>query len=338
LSTFSGIPSSHQILLVGPPFKKLDEQFGPDVQPNPETRIFLYNKRGIVDPSFSIPPVVLRPKQPDDVEPLGEPSEASKFLSGPDVSPLVQTLPKFERDFLTQFHRGISLYSFVEGCAISARKALGQYQVQQDAMKAVLSNIKDHIDCSAKGFLVVKEKISHQLMLNKEVLDSFEDKLLSLAEIDVIPSLALAIRSYLEKQQKSPSQLQTSSNISALLSVSMSSEDLVRNDSSSVSSNAPKVTLFDCIGIDKARACKEKLSSLCQTIGIDLGEIVSLYDEIFSAANGLDLIVLEESIGKTATYGDAILTIEAILPPQKADLDQLKDSHLSVSEVNYKFT
>lgn len=308
------------------------------MQPNPETRIFLYNKRSIADPSFSMPPVVLRPTLPDDIEPLGEPSEASKFLSGTEVSPLVQTLPKFEREFLTQFHRGISLYSFVEGCAVSARKALGQYQVQQDAMKAVLSNIKEHIDGSAKGFLVVKEKISHQQKLNKDVLSSFGDKLSNLAEIDVIPSLALAIRSYVEKQQKSQSQLQTSSNMSALLSVSMSSEDFVRNESSSASSSAPKVTLVDCISIDKAQACKEKLSSLYQTIEIDLAEIGSLYDEIVSAAADLDCIVLEESIGKVAAYGNAIGTIEAILPPQKADLDQLKDSHLSVSEVTSKFS
>jgi hypothetical protein len=298
----------------------------------------LYNRRSITDPNFTFPPVLLRPTAPPEVEPLGEQSEASKYLLQPGlaVSPLVKTLPVFEREFLSQFHRGISLHSFVEGSAITARKSIAQYQVQRDAVKAVLSNIKDLFDGSSLSFAVIENKISQQQILNLELLNSFDKNLFKLSGITVHYSLATAIRAYIEKQQKSQSQLQASSSVSALLSISVSSEEFTRNESSATtatSSSEVRVNLLDCVVVDKEKAWAEKCSSLYQLVENDRAEVNLLHNEIKASVVELERIVREDGMDKSSSYAEAIETIEAILPPQKADLDQLKDSHMTVFEV-----
>ena len=72
LSTFSGIPISDQILLIGPPYKSIDSLFGSDMQTDQNTKIFLYNRRTLSSSiENSLPLISLRPHAPPEPEPLG---------------------------------------------------------------------------------------------------------------------------------------------------------------------------------------------------------------------------------------------------------------------------
>lgn len=81
LSTFSGIPIGDQILLIGPPFKSLDPFFGSDMQIDPATKIFLYNRCSLSGHSDNtIPLISLRPNAPPEVEPLGGKTLIETFI------------------------------------------------------------------------------------------------------------------------------------------------------------------------------------------------------------------------------------------------------------------
>ena len=80
LSTFSGISSSDQILLIGPPYKSLDPLFAPNIQELSDTRIFLYNRRNIssLGTSVNYPQITLRPMSLPEIEAVQ--GRITKFL------------------------------------------------------------------------------------------------------------------------------------------------------------------------------------------------------------------------------------------------------------------
>lgn len=112
IGLFVSIPPEDQILLIGPPFKRLDSQFGPDIQSDGQ-RIFLYNRK--VFSEEACVPLETRLKPYDILTPvaIGAPPVEIAILLEDSNSPLLKALPGYERHFLTNLKKGILLYIYI---------------------------------------------------------------------------------------------------------------------------------------------------------------------------------------------------------------------------------
>lgn len=137
---------------------------------------------------------------------LPEPSSSSKFILQSELSPLLKILPEYERRFLGQFHRGLSLNSYVHESLISARKSFAQYHVQRSALQAVVSNLQDHFKSVGQAFLSAENKVSKQQSMHREILSSFDQKLSDLGQVFIHPSIARAADSFLSQQKDTSKQ------------------------------------------------------------------------------------------------------------------------------------
>ena len=145
----------------GPPFKNLDKVFAYNIQSSQDTRIFLYNRNSLL-PTFKLPNISLRPWQAPEVEPLGEEPSSSVWLKSQQVSPLLNTVPEYERRFLLQFHHGVALNAYISELLVSARKSQYQFQRQRAALAACVANMKDHVTSVSKLYSRVEKELSAQ--------------------------------------------------------------------------------------------------------------------------------------------------------------------------------
>jgi hypothetical protein len=87
--------------------------------------------------------------------------------------------------------------------------------------------------------------------------------------------------------------------------------------------------------VDREKAWAEKCEEVFQETETCLAEIRLLHEDAKKAVSELELSTSEEGVDRTFDFVVLIETIEAILLPQKADLEQLKCAHLCVFEVFY---
>ena len=160
VSRDSDIPVPDLILLIGPPFKSLDSQFGPELL-RPDTKVYLYNRQGYAD--VNLPPLgpqeVAGPEQPGNL-----PSSISYLRSA--SSPLMRTLPDFGSLIVSQYRRGIALYTYVKESIKSAKKSAEQSTVQAAALAAAVDNLRYHYDLMKKSYQSNVEKLQVLLGYN----------------------------------------------------------------------------------------------------------------------------------------------------------------------------
>ena len=205
LALFVSIPPEDQILLIGPPYKRLDQTFGSQPsgdEPPPPQRIFLYNKRFLVDDSTTtsdalvrLPPYELNIPEPaaDDLAATSTGAYDLVIRLSASSSPLLRALPGYERQLLANLKRGEAFVSFSEQVLTSCRKSLAAQEVQADALQAAIANLKDHFASLKSTFVSAQERLAAQQERHRGLLDTFESHLTALADVPLHPALVAAV-------------------------------------------------------------------------------------------------------------------------------------------------
>jgi hypothetical protein len=208
LALFVSIPPEDQILLIGPPYKRLDQTFGSQPSgdepspPPPPQRIFLYNKRFLVDDSTTtndalvrLPPHELNIPEPavDDLAATSTGAYDLVIRLSAASSPLLRALPGYERQLLANLKRGEAFVSFSEQVLTSCRKSLAAQDVQADALQAAIANLKDHFASLKSTFESAQERLAAQQERHRGLLDTFESHLTALADVPLHPALVAAV-------------------------------------------------------------------------------------------------------------------------------------------------
>ena len=195
---FVSIPPQDQILLIGPPFKRLDPQFGQQGQTEGQ-RIFLYNKQTLMGDAKSQTTVEVRlpPYDMNFPEPVMDMSTSTGYelsmLLDKSSSPLLRALPDFEKQLLRNLKRGEALLLFSEQVSASCKKCMAEQRVQTDALLAAVSNLQDHYDTTKCTFESAHDKFTEQQDRHRRQLDSFETDLESMRGIPLHTALVNAV-------------------------------------------------------------------------------------------------------------------------------------------------
>lgn len=180
LQLFSSIQTNDQIILIGPPFKRIDPVFSPDMQ-MADQKIYLFNKRMFSDPTLEPYEARLKPFSMPEVEPAGFASVS--LTLGESASPLIRALPDYDRQYLTHLKRGEAYILNSEQALISCKKCVDQAEVQQASVEAAISNLYDHFRNTQSSFEAAQQKLQVQQIAHKELLDKFDSNLERLSRI-----------------------------------------------------------------------------------------------------------------------------------------------------------
>ena len=198
LSLFVSIPPQDQILLIGPPFKRLDPQFGLQGQTEGQ-RIFLYNKQTLMGDAKSLTNMEVRlpPYDMNFPEPVMDMSTSTGYelsmLLDKSSSPLLRALPDFEKQLLRNLKRGEALLLFSEQVSASCKKCMAEQSVQTDALLAAVSNLQDHYDTTKFTFESAHDKFTEQQDRHRRQLDSFDADLEAMRSIPLHTALVSAV-------------------------------------------------------------------------------------------------------------------------------------------------
>lgn len=158
------IPPDDQILLVGPPYKRLESLMYFDSQPSDnntmiQLRVFVYDRRIITEPQRRPIETILAPLElPSTLPRLMEPPIRASPLSQ-QLSPLLKALSEYETHFLTNLSRGEYYVSICDQSLASCRRTLQEECTQIDATAAALSNLRDHFSNTNSIFTIRRKAI-----------------------------------------------------------------------------------------------------------------------------------------------------------------------------------
>ena len=342
----------------GPPYKALDNYFSANMQSSPDTHIYLYNKKALTS-TFKIPSVELRPEGPIELQSIGNvPSSSAYLLESPNLSPLLKILPEYERRFLTQYYKGKALSLYTSDLLVSVRKSFNQFQTQQSALAAVVSNLSDHYRSVSSAFNSVQSKIALKLEDRKQLLESFDVNLKALGEQYIHQALVPHAEKFLN-----PSSSSSSSSSSSLFSskqaqgtgamvdnlmdentvpLSLSQSVLEANtcDGSSMNNvnittteftyTTRKLSLLECLSLDKELKWKSKCEEACSATEKGLNELKDSYRDV---QTGVNTVETDQSIITSSDDNERFQSltdsIEQENSQQAVDVDQLKASHIS---------
>ena len=343
----------------GPPFKALDNYFNVNMQPTPDVHIYLYNKKALAS-NFRPASIILRPDAPYEIESIGDvPSSSAYILESPNLSPLLKILPEYERRFLTQYHEGIALSKYISDLLVSARKSLHQYQVQQSALEAVISNLSDHYKSVSSAFNNVQSKIIVQLQERKQVLDNYDSNLEALGRQYIHQALVPHAEKFLNADSSATSTslpsskaigADTTTTVSAIgsivsenalaLSISQNiGEANTSNESSTNNTNniatdlvhtTQKLSLLECLSLEKEKIWKSKCEEASLATEQGLKELKESYSDVQTGVNTVDtdqsIVISNNNSQRLQNFIDLI---EEENSQQIVDMDQLKASHVS---------
>jgi len=185
LSTFSGIPPSDQILLIGPPYKPLESKFTFNLQENGQL-IFLYDRRKFSDDFLSMSDIRLKPFDIPEPGLTGNPMSLSL---GDSTSPILRVIPDYERQYLMHLRKGEAFLDASEEAGASCRRCVAQMEVQCQAMEALISSLTEHYNITQSNFECIRRKQSLLQHNHISLLDFFDQNLSRLGRVPLHPTL-----------------------------------------------------------------------------------------------------------------------------------------------------
>lgn len=299
IQIFIPIPADDQILLIGPPFKRMDNStvsllFAVDTsstidqQSSNKQRIFIYDRRVFTDPNripieYKILPIS---DGPPAIPQLAEQSKEISALSSKNVSPILNTLPGYERHLLANLKRG---ESYVGACDVifnNSRKALDEYTVQLDSIYAAWSNLHDHYQAVKSQYEIVSEKLQLQQNSHYKLINNFESSLVRLKGVVLHPSLVTAMSNQSNNYCRSKDNASNPS--SSLLSFDPSSStafsvisDVLNNLAvNKAAGRQQAITLLDCLSLEKEHAWHKQCVDVHGRIAISLEDLHKLFAHV----------------------------------------------------------
>ena len=299
LATFSGIAPADQILLIGPPFKVLDSNFGPDMCANGQ-QIFMFDKRIMSDSAGEPAAVKLKPFA------VPQPASADMPMSislAESSSPMLRAVPDYETQFLSHIRKGETYLIAVEQSAASCKRCLEQVEIQQHALDSAISNLNDHYGATKNSFESKQHKIVEQQQSHKALLDTFDDYFQQLGDITLHPALQTLLSNY--------------SNLSE------------SGDSGSTKSHS-LVTLRDTIPIEKEFAWRDKCQASHTKVEENMTQLQLIFDKI---AHSMSKIGITNSLPYSLEQLVEFSTLlETNVETQKCHMDDLREAYRAAVE------
>eukprot|EP01038_Epipyxis_sp_PR26KG_P005054 gene5054-7055_t len=264
ISLLLPIEPQNQILLIGPPFKILDPQYGPHLQTEGK-RIFVYDRSVLLDQNKEPNRILLLPY---DI-PSSDVILSDAFRTLPEnfirstSSSLHKSILEYEQYFYQQLQRGYCYDTFVKESYNACRSCMLEQQVQLDAISAAISNLKDTYDAVANPYEMVERRLSKQQNYHKYLNENFENNLNKLLDVQLHPALINAIEKF-----------------------------KIEGSTSSISSATLSNTLYDCIPVDRERSYwKHSVESYFKSEE-SLNRIRLLFESISIGVNSLNVPVI----------------------------------------------
>lgn len=274
IAVFVSIPPDDQIILIGPPYKRLDPFVHGGNLNTDGQRIFLYDRRVFKDElrqplDNRIPPFTLPPPLPNDSSTSlpPPPTELSKLLEC-SPSPLFRLLADYERGFMKNLKRGEALLAFSQECLASCRKCADEQLVQTDAVVAAWNNLQDHYVHTKMKFETLEEKCLLQKRKYQLLLESFPSDLEKLGSVYLHPSLASEISQGMSQQ----------GGLSGNNSVNSSSN--LGSGGVGGGGSRLKLTLLDCVPVNEEKEWHRKCVANYQRVEEFLQRIRMEFEEV----------------------------------------------------------
>lgn len=302
LATFSGISIPDQIILIGPPYKRIDSQFSTEMQ-DAGQKIFLYNRRVFTDNDFVPLPTTIKPNKLPDVDLSNLELSIASFSLDSAASPLIRALPDYERRYLTQIKIGESILSTAEQILTGCKRCLEQSDNQIASVQAAIVNLNDHYESTKASFEVARQHLIEQQSRHKELLNGFEDKMMNLSKIPIHPSLRVAMEN--AKIAKSADQ-----NASRL--------------------QIQFETLIDTIPLDKERLWRDNCAQAHQKVEDNMAQLRHVFEQVTQSLS--TLAHFPEEFVAIETKKNDLISMTNHLSFLREQMQQLRDAYHTISE------
>ena len=336
IAALVSIPPDDQILLVGPPYKRLESLMCFESQPPDsnatQLHVFVYDRRIISEPQRRPIETILAPLEiPTTLPQLLEPPIRASPQSQ-QQSPLLKALCDYETHFVTNLSRGELYVSLCDQSLTSCKRTLQEELVQIDATSAALSNLRDHFSHTNNSFLQSEEKLLSQQNLHEKLLYSFESNLSKLKSIPLHNSFIDAIEDL---------QLNITSNVASSLNIGSGSDGASANSSkmapafgiSEVVNNAKaclnrnqQITLLDCLPIEKERVWHLRCVEVHQKVQSSLEQLRAVFLQVSNSVKETSEPLINASLDEN------IHKVEEYCKQQQRSLLSLRDDYKLVYE------